>query len=601
VPQFYSETNAYCSRASSANNIALATDRSIKYTDVIDIFNGDYDALCCVNPADNNNYQNSNDWFDYSTGTGNFDQTTQTVWRYYADCLLYWLNQTGCTNGTPANQTFVGIDGIRADFACGLPPQCWEYIINKVRSQKWDFVFLAESLDVPTPAYRSSRDFDILFDSVYTKLQTASSAASYQTIFNSERSNYGQCLMTWSTTSHDVGGFFTDPYQALIRFMVGGTIDGPPFILYGQELGTTESFGFSIYGGDVPSFFTFNSLQPAITAAVGNLRVDQLYPLYAAVGQARQSSPALQSASRYFLNPTVSQPNIFAVAKFINTNGSPNFNDVIFAFVNLDITNGHTANFNINVMANGTNLFGIDPSRLYNVKNIAAYLGADPNRRSYWLWGANGIAGSSLLANGVSVALNPVPADSVGWANAPYEAQYLKLYDVTPPAIMVAPTTSGSYVIGNSVTFNWFPLNDPEGGVSGYQVIVGTSPGGADVFNGIVQGTTLTVTNDYGATLYAEVSAINNAGIQGPDSASSAGVTLVDPNWIPILSMQGSSVLSWTSVSGLIYQVWSTSDLGAPFTTLGGVITAYGPTTQSTNTFADPVRFYRVQVFPKGN
>ena len=111
-------------------------------------------------------------------------------------------------------------------------------------------------------------------------------------------------------------------------------------------------------------------------------------------------------------------------------------------------------------------------------------------------------------------------------------------------------------------------------------------------------GTTLTVTNLYGATLYAEVSAVNNAGIQGPASASSAGVTLVNPNWIPLLSMQGNSVLSWTSVSGLTYQVWSTTGLSVPFTTLGGVVTASGATTQSTNHFADRVRFYRVQVFP---
>ena len=231
-------------------------------------------------------------------------------------------------------------------------------------------------------------------------------------------------------------------------------------------------------------------------------------------------------------------------------------------------------------------------------KNIAAYLGVDPNRGSYWLWGTDGIAGSTLLANGVSVSLDSVPTNSVGWTNAPYEAQYLKLYDVTPPATLAAPTTTGSYVIGNSVTFSWLPLNDPEGGVSGYQVIVGTSPGAADVFNGIVQGTTLTVTNVYGATLYAEVSAINNAGIQGPASAGSAGVTLVDPDWIPILSMQGNSVLSWTSVSGMTYQVWSTTNLGIPFTTIGGVITAFGPTIQSTNTLPDPIRFYRVQIFP---
>ena len=161
-------------------------------------------------------------------------------------------------------------------------------------------------------------------------------------------------------------------------------------------------------------YHAFNSLQPAIAAAVGNLRVDQLYPLYAAVGQARLSSPALQSANRVFLSPTVSQPNIYAVAKFTATNGFPNFNDVVFAFVNLDVTNGHSAVFNVNIVANGTNLFGIDPARMYNVKNIAAFTGADPNRRTYWLWGAGGIAGSNLLANGVSVSLNPVPASSVG-------------------------------------------------------------------------------------------------------------------------------------------------------------------------------------------
>jgi glycosidase len=602
VPQFFSATNAWCSRASSSNNIALAPDIDIaKWTDVNDIFYGDYAALVCANPQNDNNAQSADDWFDYSTNTGNFDRITQNVWRYYADSILYWLTQTGCTNGTPANQTSVGIGGLRADFADGLPPQCWEYIINKVRSQKWDFVFLAETLSWPPPSattYRSGRDFDILCDSVYNGFQTATSATGYQSIFNSERGSYGQCLMLWNAASHDAGFYYTDPYQALIRFMVGGTIDGMPHIFYGQELGTTESFGFSAYSGDVPYVYGFNSLQPAIAASIGNLRVDQLYPLYAAVGRARQSSPALQSANRIFLSPTTSQPNIYAVAKFAATNGSPNFSDVVFGFVNLDLTNSHQGIFNVNLTQNGTNIFGIDPGRMYNVKNIAAYLGADSNRSSYWLWGTNGVTGSNLLAGGLSVSLNPVPTNSVGWTNAPCEAQYLKLYDVTPPAILPAPTTPGSYAIGNSVTFSWLPANDPEGGVSGYEVIVGTSPGASNVFNGIVGGTTLTLTNVYGATLYAEVSAINNAGIQGPLSASSAGVILVDPDWIPVLTMQANGVLKWTSISGKSYQVWTTTNLGVPFTTIGGVIAATGPTTQTTNTLPDSVRFYRVQIFP---
>jgi len=605
VPEFFSPSNSYCTRASDSNNIALAPDEGeiAKWTDVIDVFHGVYAARVCENPGDNDNYLSADDWFDYSTNTGSFDAITQNVWKYYANSLLYWLTQSGCTNGTPPSQTAAaGIGGMRADFAEGLPPQCWEYLINTVRCRKWDFVFLAESLSDSEPTYRSSRDFDVVNDSVLYSFRTAVSAADYQSVFNEEQGSYGQCLMLWNTTSHDVGFYYTDPYQALLRYMISGTIFGAPHMLYGQDVGTTSGFGFSLYTmsgtEEVPDLFAFNSLQPAYAATVGNPRVDQLYPLYAAVGMARQSSPALQSANRIFLNPTVSQTNIYAVAKFVITNGFPNFDDVVFAFVNLDVTNGHQASFNVDITANGTNLFGINPGRSYNVKNIAAYVEIDPNRRNDWLWGANGIFGSNLLSSGVSVSLSPVPTDRTGWTNTPYEAQYLKLYDVTPPAIPAAPTTTNYYVIGDSVVFNWLPLSDPEGGVAGYQVMVGTSPGTANVFSGFVQGTTLTVTNVYGATLYAEVSAVNNAGIPGPASASSIGVTLIAPNWIPLLSMQGNSVLSWTSVSGLTYQVWSTTNLGVSFTTLGGVVTASGATTQSTNHFADPVRFYRVQVFP---
>ena len=604
VPEIYSPSNSYCTRASSAADIAPAPDEGEfgKWSDVIDVFHGVYAARVCENPQDNNNYLSADDWFDYSTNTGGFDGITQGVWKYYANCLLYWLTQTGCTNGTPANLTSsLGVGGMRADFAEGVPPQCWEYIINTVRCQKWDFVFLAESLSDSAPTYRSSRDFDVVNDSVLYNFRTAASAADYQAIFNSEQSNYGQCLMLWNTTSHDVGFYYADPYQALLRYMIGGTIAGVPHMLYGQDIGTTDGFGFSLYttnGSElVPDLYTFNSLQPAAVATVGNVRVDQLYPLYASVGRARQSSPALQNANSIFLSPVSgSQPEIYAVAKFTATSGSPNFNDVVLAFVNLAYTNNESGCFDVNLLANGTNIFGISPNRMYNVKNIAAYLGADPNRGNEWLWGSNGVAGSTLLASGVPVSLNSVPASSAAWTNAPYEAQYLKLYDVTPPATLAAPATAASFVIGDTVTFTWQPLIDTIGGVVGYQVTVGTSPGAADVFSGVVQGTTLTVTNIYGAKLYAEVSAISNAGIVGQASVSSAGVRLVNPAWVPVLTVQGINAIGWTSVSGMAYQLWSTTNLAVPFTTLGGSITATGPTLQSTNVSQDSMRFYRVQL-----
>jgi hypothetical protein len=148
------------------------------------------------------------------------------------------------------------------------------------------------------------------------------------------------------------------------------------------------------------------------------------------------------------------------------------------------------------------------------------------------------------------------------------------------------------------VTFTWAAVSDPDGGVSGYHVVVGTAPGNSNVFNGVVTGTSLTVTNSYGVTLYAEVSAVNNAGIEGVASASSAGTTLVDPNWIPVLRMNGSSVLAWSSVAGKNYQVWTTTNLSTPFTPISGMISASGSTTRYTNNPAEVARYYRVQLFP---
>ena len=63
----------------------------------------------------------------------------------------YWLSQTG-------NK----LDGIRADFAQGLPPQVGIQSLIR-RGKKWDFIFLAEALDPDPIRYRVSRYLD-LFD-----------------------------------------------------------------------------------------------------------------------------------------------------------------------------------------------------------------------------------------------------------------------------------------------------------------------------------------------------------------------------------------------------------------------------------------------------
>jgi hypothetical protein len=194
---------------------------------------------------------------------------------------------------------------LRADFGQGLPPQCWEYIINKVRSRKWNFVFMSESLDGGAVTYRSNRHFDILNENIVFPLQSAASAADYRNIFEARRSAYGQRLVLLNNTSHDEQTY-SGPFQALIRYMACSAIDGAPMIFYGEELGISTTFGFGQYeinfGKNIPQFKKFNSMQPIFTNRANG--VDFLWPVYAAINQAHNFSPALRSSSRYFLDQT---------------------------------------------------------------------------------------------------------------------------------------------------------------------------------------------------------------------------------------------------------------------------------------------------------
>jgi hypothetical protein len=486
---------------------------------------------------------------------------------------------------------------------------------------------MSESLDGGAVTYRSNRHFDILNENIVFPLKSAASATDYRNIFEDRRNAYGQGLMLLNSTSHDEENY-DDPFQALIRYTVCGSIDGAPMIFYGQELGITRTNGFDLYelnfGKMIPQFKKYNSLQPIFhNRALG---VDFLWPVYAAINQARGFSAALRSSNRYFINQIGSgnpQPSIFSVVKYEQPNGSPNLYDVVFAFANLDRNNQQQGSFNVNITQNGANLFGIKAGRTYNVRNIAAYTSYDPNRRNNWLWGG-GVAGSNVLANGVFVALNPVPTSDSAWTNAPFEAQYLKLYDVTPPATPAAPSAPKPYAIGTSATFGWPALVDADGGISAYHVQVGTSLGGSNVLNLIVAGTTVTATNTYGQTLYAHVSAINNSGIEGPFSPNSAGTILLDPNGdydhdgmsnaaedlagtnpldansvLRILSLADGNLLTWSSISGKTYRVFATADLTTNFVPISGVVTAASlSATYLDSPATNSCKFYRINVLP---
>jgi glycosidase len=467
----FSRNGLYGMRARSTLDIALAPDRSDfgKWNDVIDLYYGRYAALV-TDQTQPNNYQNEGDWFEYSLGdenasgpgNGHFDAITQNVWRYFGDYLQFWLTQTGYpanANGDSLDSD-AGIDGLRMDFAQGLPPQCCEYLINRTRARKWNFVFLAESLDGGKITYRSGRHFDVLNDNLIYDLHGAMSFTDYSNTYKKRRDSYGAALILLNTSSQDEDNY-SNPFDAFVRYAVNSTMEGVPMIFPGQELGLIGTivppggstpkagkpygyeryeFGFGDTPKPIPLFKDFNSMMPLWRdLAAGNNNAKLLQNLYSGVGRARVSSPSLRSSNRVYLKTIddTALPDIFRVAKFEKRNASPSDQNVVFCFVNLKYSAetatpaGKGFNVNVDEDGDGVNDFGIRPDRFYNVKNLAAYTGVDDKRRDQWLWNKPR-KGDDLLKSGIDISLNQVPADAGGWKQKPYEPLFLKLFEVAP-------------------------------------------------------------------------------------------------------------------------------------------------------------------------
>ena len=641
--------NNYCIRASSASDVAPAPDRNDfgKFADTFDIYFGQYSALVCLNNQDNGNYLNENDIFQYGDPAWNSvdfavsgvnNNITRNVWRYFASYIPYWLTQTGHSgvNSTPADGDAAtrlaldskGIDALRADFGQGLPPPAWEYIINVARSHKWNFVFMTESLDGSAVTYRSARHFDILNENIIFPFQSATQTSDYRSIFDSRRSAYGQALVLLNSTSHDEQNY-VDPFEALIRYGVSNTIDGAPMIFYGQENGVSQTFGYSHYevnfGKQIPHFKVFNDLGPILGSQTYGLQ--QLYPVYAAMGQARQFSSALRSSNRYYLNQVGGsiQPKIFSVTKYDSANASPALTDVVFGFMNLDRNNDQNGNFDVNITQNSANLFGIKRGRTYDVRNIAAYTGIDPNRRNYFL---NRKTGDQLLDNGFFVGMKKVPAVDANWATAPFEAQYLKLYDVTAPTGTpgsATPPNVYGYVVGNTATLSWTAaLPDSEGIVPSYKVSV-TINGNTTVY--FTNSTTLSFAVLPGQILMVTVQAVNPSDNSvGGGTSGQSTITVIDPagdndgdgmiNSAEDIAgtnpLSSSSILhvtsivrtpptslsvTWSSVAGKAYQLETASLPNGTYISVGPVVNATNTSTNETISASTPA-FYRVRVVP---
>ncbi len=526
-PGWYSKKDNYGQPASYFNSltdtdIAVAPDRVDfgKWADAADFCFGNYDALV-QKPVADTNWPWSSSWYNRHLREddrfeGFTSEATRELWRYFSAYPVYWLEKTGHPVGTPKTESHKGIDGLRCDFAQGLPSLFWEYTINKTRSVKWDFLFMAESLDGYRTVdgssrhgvgYRSARHFDILnenmlytwrddfFDYRTYADQTSNvpnrTTALIYNAFDSRKNAFELSPVLLNLISHDEIFPTDDQWSLAYAYAINAAMDGVPMLFYGQENGAQNNFGeyggrsdFGIdaknnfaryetnFGKSIPHFKRYNHMTNIWNASwAGDLR-----ETYGRISKARLNSPALRSQQNYFLADKATtnwNPDIFAVAKFQRPGVSAATQDVVFAFVNNNFRGNQSraASFFVNAtVSGGANWFGIQPTHVYNVVNLTA------TNPATLLWGG-GITGSTLIANGIYVGFQA--ADSfVGG-----QVQYIRLLDITAgmgptnvndmflnearlPAPVIAPVSNRTVVASNTLAIALAVAKDPADSVT---------------------------------------------------------------------------------------------------------------------------------------
>ncbi|MFH0952855.1 MAG: alpha-amylase family glycosyl hydrolase [Verrucomicrobiota bacterium] len=470
-PQWYSRagnygTHATYYRTSSDTDMGVAPDRIDfgKWSDVADFFFGTYDALVQGQADDwRDQYLHEQDVFD-----GFATNATRELWQYFSYYPIYWLEKTGHPQDTPKAESFKGIDGLRCDFAQGLPSLFWEYTINKTRSVKWDFIFMAESLDGYREvggskrhglSYRSARHFDVLnenmvfywrdnFFNYYSwngSTFTNDNAKTYPTwqAWDNRRNAYDAAPILLNLTSHDELYPNDDQWRVIYAYATVNAMDGAPMLFYGQEAGAQNDAGaygshainplnnFARYetnfGKAIPNFKRYNNLTNIWDGATNGPWKPPMYNTYRRINWARQHSPALRSQNNYMLGNVSSSnwnPDMFVVAKFEQPGVSAASQDVVFVAVNNNYqsSEGGTTNridtFIVNTnYTNGKNWFGIEAGRWYNLWDL---MSVNPTN---YVWTDGNKSGTNLLNDGLTIWLHDNQFDG-------RQAQYLKLVDV---------------------------------------------------------------------------------------------------------------------------------------------------------------------------
>lgn len=96
-----------------------------------------------------------------------------------------------------------------------------------------------------------------------------------------------------------------------------------------------------------------------------------------------------------------------------------------------------------------------------------------------------------------------------------------------PVPVPARPTDAGEFTGSTWVTFTWGAVQDPLAGTARYNCRIGTTPGGGDVFTGIVTNALSKSVLGYdGKTYYCQVQTVANDGFTSQWSPSSDGITV---------------------------------------------------------------------------
>jgi len=626
MPAWYSKENYYGQPATYygsqvLKDIAPAPDRIDfgKWYDVAEFHFGTYDALVQEAPADTN-WAWSSQWysrylFEYDYIEDFATNVTQDLWDYFTYYPVYWLEKTGHPVGTPKEESYKGIDGLRCDFAQGLPSAFWEYCINKTRSVKWDFLFMAESLDGYRTVngdthhgvgYRSSRHFDILnenliyfwrdsFFNVYSGGTPGGGAsdrvtADIKTQFDNRKTAYANVPILLNVSSHDdIFPTYNQP-SMLNVYATLSSMGGVPMIFNGQESGaqndyTTYNTGSDIdpknnwtyyeenFSKSIPNFKRYNCMTSVWHQ--GSTWMPDLRSSYGRITQARLRSPALRNQNEYFLSKVSGEgggydDNIFAVAKVESAGQPAGTQDVVFVFVNNNSqlsdsgSTNRAATFDVSATTgSGDNWFGIQASHNYNVVDI---MSDTPTNR---IWGTDK-SGTDIINDGLYVGLN-----GGEWHGD--QAQFLKLIDTAS----TYPTDANGNYSGSAYSDDdW----DGDGMNNTWESDHGLNPNSAVGVNG----------------------ADGDLDADGMDNKSELAAG-TDPNnandvlTIEDIILTGSTAdVSWSSKTDVNYQLlyrYSLTDPSESWKAAGALRTGLSnETTVADSVSTDTNRFYRVQV-----